>query len=326
MLKIHFFNVAGGDAILLEYEGADSPFRILVDAGRAILPESRGSLRHTAAFYLKKLDITYIDVLVITHLHVDHLQDLPEIMRSVRFGSMYSTYFPPDPSLRTAEVKSDRKAVRELPNDLNTLAECVMKAAETGTKMIPVTEDMDIPLDEKYGSIRIRMPLNSTLAFQNAVCTRLFRHDPVPEEEIYTASKSRNNNSLRLLAKYAGRTIALDGDYYACDAENEDQERCDILKVAHHGDRKSMTEKLASLLRPEYSVISCQREYDAKKDRPSKMTADWLRKYGSEVFYTDCFKESGQKVRHHEEVLILVGEDGSITVHGSKTAAPRLHR
>ena len=34
MLKIHFFNVAEGDSILLEYLEGKSPFRILIDTGR----------------------------------------------------------------------------------------------------------------------------------------------------------------------------------------------------------------------------------------------------------------------------------------------------
>ena len=40
MLKIHFFNVAEGDSILLEYLEGKSPFRILIDTGRQFFPES----------------------------------------------------------------------------------------------------------------------------------------------------------------------------------------------------------------------------------------------------------------------------------------------
>ena len=158
------------------------------------------------------------------------------------------------------------------------------------------------------------MPIENSLDFQNSVCDQLFNGEPVSEETIYRAAKSRNNNSLRLLVKYAGRTIALDGDYYAIDAEKEHLEPCDILKVAHHGDRKSMTEKLASMLRPKYAVISCMREYDAEKDRPSKNTADFLRKYGAEILYTDCFEESGFQTQYHDEILIRIDGNGTINV------------
>ena len=314
MLKLHFFNVAEGDSIFLEYEGGKTPFRVLVDTGRAFLPESQGSLRHTADYYLRKLNVDFIDVLVLTHLHVDHIQDLPEIMRSVRFGSIYSTYFPPDPGKILADIQSDLKAVRELPKDLNTLAKSIRAADKTGTRKISVTEDMFVPVHQAYGSILIRMPAGNTLDFQNSVCDQLFNDEPVSEMDIYRAAKSRNNNSLRLQVRYAGRTITLDGDYYAADAEKEQQESCDILKVAHHGDRKSMTEKLASMLRPKYAVISCMREYDEKKDRPSKYTADVLRKYGAEIMYTDCFEEAGHQAEYHDEISIWIDEKGTIKV------------
>ena len=314
MLKLHFFNVAEGDSILLDYEGGKSPFRVLVDTGRAFMPESQGSLRHTAAWHLRKLNIDFIDVLVLTHLHVDHIQDLPEILKSVRFGSICSTYFPPDPGRNIADIQSDLKPVRELPKDLNTLAESIRKAKKAGTKIIPVTGDVFVPIDQTYGSILIRMPVGNTLDFQNSVCDQLFNNEPVSEMNIYRAAKSRNNNSLRLLVKYAERTIALDGDYYATDAEKEYQEQCDILKVAHHGDKKSMTDKLASMLRPKYAVISCMREYVEEKDRPSKNTADSLRKYGAEIMYTDCFEESGHQPEYHDEILISIDENGTIKV------------
>ncbi len=312
MLKIHFFNVAEGDAVFLEFEGNGPPFRVLVDTGRRILPESPGSLRHTAAAHLRKRNISYIDALVLTHLHVDHLQDLPEILDSVKIGTICSTYFPPDPSMRIPAVKSELKAVRELPQDLNTLAESVQKAERTGTKLLQVTEDLDLPMDRFYGKILIRMPAISSLEFQNAVCDRLFEGLPLSEEDIYRAAKSRNPNSLRLRIIHSGRSIALDGDYYAEDAENEPQLPCDILKVAHHGDKKSMTEKLASLLRPKYAVVSCMREFDAEKDRPSQTALGYLRKYGAEIFFTDCFAEAGRQADYHEEVLIIIDDHGEI--------------
>ena len=314
MLKIHFFNVAEGDSILLEYEGGKRPFRVLVDTGRAVLPESAGSLRHTADYYLRKLGTDFIDALVITHLHVDHVGNFPKIADTARIGSIYSSYFPKDPSIIIPEVHSERKAARELPQDLNTFAAGLMKAVSRGTELKPVSGDMSIPLGDEYGSIRIRMPSEPTLDFQNDVCDRLFSGGPVTEEEIYRAAKSRNHNSLRLLVRYAGRTAALDGDYYAADAEKEAQEPCDILKVAHHGDRKSMTDRLASMLRPKYAVISCMREYDAKKDRPSQSVADALRKYGAEIFYTDCFAEENRPPAFHEEVLLTIDPAGRMKV------------
>lgn len=312
MLKFHFFNVAEGDAILLEYTGDNEPFRVLIDTGRRFMAESEGSLRHTAGWYLRKMGITFIDVLVITHLHVDHIADLPEIMQNVKFGCIYSTFFPQDPAARVTLRPSELKPVRDLLRDLNTWAECIQKANDAGTQMIQLTENTCIPIDPQFGSILLRLPNSNSLTGQNLVYNSLFSGVNVPEPLINWAAQSRNPNSLRIRVNYAGRTAALDGDYYAADAENEMQVPCDILKAAHHGDWKSMTPKLAEMLRPKYAVISCKREYDAAKDRPSEKAAEMLRKTGAEVFYTDCFAEAGKMPEYHEEILLSVQEDGSI--------------
>lgn len=312
MLKIRFFNVAEGDSILLEYSGGDAPFRVLVDCGRNELPESEGSLRMTAAEHLKRLGLSRIDALVITHLHVDHLANLPEIMKSVRFGRIYSTFYPADPAVRLQQDPTRLKPVRDLLRDLNTWAECVQAADAAGTERILLTEDTRIPMEDAYGSVFIRLPNANSLSGQNLVYSSLCAGLSVPESLINWAAQSRNPNSLRLRVTYAGRTILLDGDYYAADAEKEVQVPCDILKAAHHGDRKSMTAKLAAALRPKYAVISCKREYDAVKDRPSRQTADLLRQYGASVYYTDCFAEEGCEPSYHEELVFTVMEDGRI--------------
>lgn len=312
MLKIHFFNVAEGDSILLEYLEGKSPFRILIDTGRQFFPESKDSLRHRASEYLQAMDITYIDALVITHLHVDHIENLPEILKLVRVGSIYSTFFPSDFSFRIPPIKSENDGVSELGDDLNILAASLQIAEISETKLVLLKDDTYVPMENQYGSILLRLPMMNSLEGQNIVFDMLCRNKTIPEEILYWASESRNPNSLRLTIKYAGRTVILDGDYYACYAEKEVQEKCDILKVGHHGDRKSMTPKLAKMLSPKFAVISCKREYDLKKDRPSKFVADSLREVGAEVYYTDCFEEVGRTVAYHKEVLFIIEQDGTI--------------
>ncbi len=203
--------------------------------------------------------------------------------------------------------------MRELVSDLNLFAGCLQTAGNAGTGLIPLEEDTLIPMDPAYGSFLIRMPMRNSLEGQNAVYRALFEGVQVPESLVYWAAKSRNPNSLRLFITYAGIKIALDGDYYACYAEKEVQEACDILKAGHHGDRKSMTEKLAAALRPRYAVFSCMREYVERKDRPSKNAAELLRKYGAKVYYTDGFAEEDPPIPSAEELLFTVADDGTIT-------------
>lgn len=100
-------------------------------------------------------------------------------------------------------------------------------------------------------------------------------HKQQPEHDLwYRASKERNLTSLMHRFTYGGRSVLLTGDRYAADWENEEIGPCDILKLPHHGDPKSMTRSLIGKLHPSYAVISCQNSPEAKKDRPN---ADILR-------------------------------------------------
>ncbi|MBQ4362970.1 MAG: hypothetical protein II782_03090, partial [Oscillospiraceae bacterium] len=46
------------------------------------------------------------------------------------------------------------------------------------------------------------------------------------------------------------------GDRFAADWENEAPLHCDVLKLPHHGDEKSMTAPLLNSMMPHYMVIS----------------------------------------------------------------------
>ena len=60
---------------------------------------------------------------------------------------------------------------------------------------------------------------------------------------------------------------------------------CDVLKVAHHGSDSSTSPEFLSLVKPEYSVISCG--LSNKHRHPLKSTLDNLLKCKSEIYRTD---------------------------------------
>lgn len=94
MLTIHFINVWDGDAILFERRTGRRVFRMLVDTGNDQIPRISGLRRVTALEYLQKHGIRELDLVVITHLHVDHFSDLEEIARHIRIRKLYSPYIP----------------------------------------------------------------------------------------------------------------------------------------------------------------------------------------------------------------------------------------
>ena len=83
MLLVDFINVGYGDAILLRE--TETPFAMLVDCGDARIGRSRPDGRRiTAADYLRREGIRELDLLVLTHLHLDHAGGLTHLLPGVR--------------------------------------------------------------------------------------------------------------------------------------------------------------------------------------------------------------------------------------------------
>lgn len=324
MLKLHFINVADGDAILVEDQGESGVFRMLVDTGRLRLDDVPGSLRLSAADYLRAKHISHIDVLVVTHLHIDHFGGLEQLLPEIRIDEVYSGFFPRRPWERIPEEPQGQKTVRGLIECVNQWAADVEAMTAAGCLLREVTATISaLPLTGRLTADMI-CPNETAGAVQRLVWGDMLDGKPVPEDLKYWASKSRNPNSLRLRLRYAGRSLELAGDCYGEVWDGGALEPCDILKVPHHGDAKALTEKLVEGLRPAYAVISCQAEYIPHKDRPSFGAVELLRRQGTRVWFTDAFSADWQQPERWRSVDFAILEDGTILVPDSRESGGRL--
>ena len=107
MLLADFINVGYGDAILLRER--ETPFTMLVDCGDVHIGSSRpDGQRITAADYLRREGIRELDVLVLTHLHLDHAGGLAHLLPEVRVREFWTNYLPPEETWgRTLPVPPD---------------------------------------------------------------------------------------------------------------------------------------------------------------------------------------------------------------------------
>lgn len=95
MLLVDFINVGYGDAILLRE--TETPFAMLVDCGDARIGRSRPDGRRiTAADYLAPGGDPELDLLVLTHLHLDHAGGLTHLLPGVRVREFWTNYLPPE--------------------------------------------------------------------------------------------------------------------------------------------------------------------------------------------------------------------------------------
>lgn len=325
MLEIHFINVADGDAVLLEDRSGGEPFRMLVDTGRSRLQEAEGSLRLTAADYLRERGISRVDVLVVTHLHTDHFGCLENLLSQIAIGEVYSGFFPSCPERRIPPEPEAEKTVRGMIDCVNQWAADVECLRAQGCPLHTVAATIPgLRLTDRLTADLI-CPNETVNKVQRVVWEDMLAGKEVPENLKYWASKSRNPGSLRLRLTYGGRTLELAGDCYGGLWDNEGVRPCDILKVPHHGDSKAMTQSLARRLRPSYAVISCAAEYDPRKDRPSYDTVELLRQQGAGVWFTDSFTAEWHTPSRWRSVDFTIHDDGTIIAPDSHGSGGRLN-
>lgn len=312
MLKLHFINVADGDAILVEDLGEREPFRLLVDTGQAQLEEAEGSLRTTAADYLREQHITHINALVVTHLHTDHFGGVEMLLPEVGIDTVYSGFFPSKPENRIRPEPDAQKTIRGMIECVNLWSEDVEKLRAAGCQLREVSATLSgLRLTDRL-TADVICPNGTVNAVQRLVWEDMLSGKEVPEDLKYWVSKSRNPGSLRLRLTYGGRSVELTGDCFGSVWENETIQPCDILKVPHHGDCKALTQALVQRLRPSDAVISCAAEYIPRKDRPSYHTVELLRQQGARVWFTDSFASEWYRANHWRCAEFAIHEDGTI--------------
>lgn len=312
MLKIHFINVADGDSILIEDLAQNPPFRVLVDTGNAEMkPAAHPSLRQTCDAYLAGLNIHTIDLLVITHLHLDHFGGLRKAIAHRKIKQLYTSYLPKKPGDKIEEEPLALKTITGMIECVNRwsmdvaalkMLGCEMHAVTSGAVALQPTPDL---------KIEIIVPDAQGSAHQHRLWDDMMAGEMRTESDKFRASKYRNPCSLRLRLSYAGRTISLPGDCYGEVWENQALP-CDILKLPHHGDAKSMTGKLAKILSPSHAVISCANEYVPEKDRPSLKAASMFRELGARLWYTDSYDDGVQPPRQQQSLEFAITRTGEI--------------
>ena len=156
------------------------------------------------------------------------------------------------------------------------------------------------------------LPRQDLILRQKNLFDALYLQNDTDHDECYRVSKERNLSSLMNLFTYAGRNILLTGDRYASDWENEAIPACDIVKLPHHGDPKSMTEPLIRRLAPQYAVISCQNDPAGKKDRPNADIVSMLQEYVPHLLCTENRRLPTLNASTHNGILFRVGTNGAI--------------
>ncbi|MDR2686949.1 MAG: MBL fold metallo-hydrolase [Oscillospiraceae bacterium] len=210
-LAVHFIDVGQGDCELVGAQG----HYLLIDAGE------RGS-EDRVIKYLRKQGVEYLDYVVATHPHSDHMGGLAYgVLAAFPVGTVIAPRFSPENTPATLTYGKFLDAVTAL-------------AAE-GTKAKYARPGDAYPLGE--ASFTILGPLSED-------------------------GKNYNNDSVVLRVEYRNSAALFMGDAEktaeaALVAEYGEGLRADLLKAGHHGSKTSSNEDFLRAVMPEGIVISC---------------------------------------------------------------------
>lgn len=315
MLEIFFCNVGDGDAVLLrEHREGGAEYTVLVDAGRPYVESREGSLRKDALDYLTARRVNRLDRMILTHPHIDHIGGAARILRAIPTERLEMLLPPPETANRVCRsFVSTKKRPNGLRHMLSILLELRDAAYERGTRVESIHPGEQM-LTGALG-MTAYMPRVEVIDRQRLVFEALYGGSSVDETLCAEVAEERNLSSLMLRFSYGGRSILLTGDRYAADWEGEGLPPCDILKLPHHGDAKSMTEPLLRRLSPQYAVISCENSPTAKKERPSADVVPMLQRLTPHVLCTENRPMAMLKGSTHNGIRFELEADGRIVCH-----------
>lgn len=308
MLMIDFINVGYGDAILIrEQENDGKTYNMLIDCGDVTAgPYDPKSKRIKAVDFLKKNGIGKLDLLVLSHLHLDHSGGLPDIVGSIQISEFWVNYLPDkndwaNEIAANGEFSSGGKC---LLTALNLYCRSLTCMAKNGTKIRLINQQHGTRmmcggrLHVAYSSGDDYLQRRQDEIFKNAL------HGLASKAELDELDRFINNTSIRLRIAYGDKTLELPGDISAAAWETMVSKPCTIVKLPHHGHKDSLSETLLSKLSPEHAVISvCNYRQD---DCPSKGIIEMLKRRHISFSFTDAVACDKEPLSYHDSVQFVL--------------------
>lgn len=279
-LKVYFIDIGQGDCIFIELPDGRN---MLIDTG-----DKRTDGKAKIDKYLRdeKGNKVTIDYCVATHPDSDHIGLMPYVYEQYDVLKSYRPY-----------VYSENKSASALPYELNKGIKIKnssniyydyitnVNAEQTYWEFFKDDSDFSNGFTGKDGEI-YEYTVNFVMPYA----------DNLNDYQYFTTP---NDFSAVIMLEYADRKILFTGDIeYETGKKGAEQSfirefstsnsamvDCDVLKVAHHGSDSSTSPEFLSLVKPEYSVISCG--LSNKHGHPLDITLNNLRTCNSRIYRTD---------------------------------------
>lgn len=257
-MTVHFIDVGQADATLFVQDG----HVMLFDAGT----KKQGD---DVVRYIKNLGIDYIDVLVLTHPHNDHMGGSSDVLNNIEVGKVYGP---------------DIFDISEL--DSNDWYDYMIDAIER----IDLERNEGIPEEEQLSIWHF--PRNDKGRFEKFNLGDAIVEFYAPLEDEY---KDLNDYSICAKVSFGEVDILLTGDATKRVEEALIEEGYDldveIFQASHHGSDTGNSKEFLEEMSPERIVISCGMRN--RHDHPVKSVVEMYKEMKIPVYRTD---ESGDIV------------------------------
>jgi hypothetical protein len=313
MLTLDFINVGYGDAILVRESG----FTMLIDCGDCSLGEpSSRSRRISAADFLAHEKIRSLDLLVLTHLHLDHTGGLETILKHTRIRRFIGNYLPsvcPSGFQERAPTIDDGSfdpGTSCLIQSLQIFTASLKRMKEQGTEINLITRKT--VLQHHNMKIFLFGGKQEYLMRQAKICDEFIKRRE-NAGELKVLDHFINDTSSRIRIEYQGVSVELPGDTTAACWEKCSPHPCDLVKLPHHGHSDSMTESLLKRLTPADAVISVS---DDRHDNcPDPNVIHMLESEHCPVFFTDSLSPVGKSAPdYHQSVRCVINDSGQYQI------------
>lgn len=313
MTEVHFINVGYGDAALIISRDQERSFVMLIDCGGASVgSDGIPGLRKTAADYLEDLGIRRIDIVLLSHLHLDHSGGLLALTERFEIAGLLTNYLPDFTSLsHELKISGDiENGPENLLNSLNIYRRALRELAKRNTVIKEIKESCEMKISA--GMLCIHCGDDALMLRQKKVLDLVFSNRGT-NEMLKELDGFINQTSLLAKLSIDGAAFLFPGDISADAWRKEGISKANVLKLPHHGHSDAINIAIAERISPQYTVISTS---NTRTDGcPRREIIDLLERSSSQVIFTDAVKTRDFPTgKRHHAVRFSIDGSGKIEI------------
>lgn len=264
-MEMTFINVGYGDAILVQNQG----FTLLLDGGSSLQGEFEGfEHRIPAVEYLSAQQISQIDLLVISHIHEDHVCGLEPILEQIPIKEIRLPFAPVFFD-KTKEMCPDDDAPRSahlFSKALNVIGRILQRARSQGilVKALQCGDKLELPGGM---TLSVLAPARKNCERFEYLLREVYSMDD-PTDALVEMDHTSNATSLLLSLEHNGVGCLLAADSVPSNWSEVDfslLKNESVLKLPHHGQIDSFNELFMREMPLQYVVTtaSSDRRYNS---------------------------------------------------------------